>query len=134
MAHRLRGRSLVAGSVRIKLKRADFQIITRQDRLAAPTDVSAVLLAKAEELLSSVNDVGPFRLIGLGAFDLAKRAAEPQLSLLPSAGTRDRQLETTLDALIDKFGAGAVQRGGDLYGDRGVGPPSNLDFLDTDGD
>jgi DNA polymerase-4 len=134
VAHRLRGRSLVAGSVRIKLKRADFQIITRQDRLAAPTDVSAVLLAKAEELLSIVNDVGPFRLIGLGAFDLAKRAAEPQLSLLPRAGMRDRQLETTLDALIDKFGAGAVQRGGDLYGDRGVGPPSNLDFLDTDDD
>jgi len=25
-----------------------------------------------------------------------------------------------------------VQRGGDLYGDRGVGVPTNLDFLDED--
>jgi DNA polymerase-4 len=132
VAHRLRGRALVAGSVRIKLKRADFQIITRQDRLTVPTDVSAVLFAKAAELLASLDDPGPFRLVGLGAFDLAKRAADVQLSLLPSAGVRDRRLETTLDALVDKYGAGVVQRGGDLYGDRGVGPPSNLDFLDAD--
>jgi len=25
-----------------------------------------------------------------------------------------------------------VQRGGELYGDRGVGVPTNLDFLDDD--
>ncbi len=132
VAQRLRRRGLVAGGVRIKLKRSDFQILTRQDRLAEPTDVSAVLSTKAVELLSHVEDPGPFRLVGLAAFELARVAADSQLSLLPSAGTRDRSLETAIDALEQRFGAGVVQRGGDLYGDRGVGVPTNLDFLDED--
>ena len=132
VAQRLRRRGLVAGGVRIKLKRSDFQIVTRQDRLAEPTDVSAVLSTKAVELLSHIEDPGPFRLVGLAAFELARAAADAQISLLPSAGTRDRGLETTIDALEQRFGAGVVQRGGDLYGDHGVGVPTNLDFLDDD--
>ena len=47
-------------------------------------------------------------------------------------GKRDRGLETAIDALEHRFGAGVVQRGGELVGDRGVGVPTNLDFLDTD--
>ena len=132
VAQRLRRRGLVAGGIRIKLKRSDFQIITRQDQLAAPTDVSAVLSTKAVELLAHVADAGPFRLVGLAAFELARAAPDAQLSLLPAAGVRDRGLETTIDALEEKFGPGVVQRGGDLYGDRGVGIPTNLDFLDED--
>ncbi len=133
VAQRLRRRGLLAGGVRIKLKRSDFQIVTRQDRLAAPSDVSAVLAAKASELLSHVDDAGPFRLVGLATFDLADVSAEAQLSLLPAAGARDRGLETTIDALERRYGAGVVQRGGELFGDRGVGIPTHLDFLD-DGD
>jgi DNA polymerase IV len=132
VAQRLRRRKLLAAGVRIKLKRSDFQIVTRQDRLAEPTDVSAVLATKAGELLAHVDDPGPFRLVGLAAFELVSAAAESQLNLLPTAGVRDRSLETAIDALEDRFGAGVVQRGGDLYGDRGVGIPTNLDFLDDD--
>jgi hypothetical protein len=94
--------------------------------------VSAVLSTKAVELLSQVEDPGPFRLVGLTAFELSLAAADSQLSLLPTAGTRDRSLETAIDALEQRFGTGVVQRGGDLYGDRGVGLPTNLDFLDED--
>ncbi len=132
VAQRLRRRGLVASGVRIKLKRADFQILTRQDGLTAATDVSAVLATKATELLDHVKDPGPFRLVGLAAFDLAHASADSQLSLLPTAGKRDRGLETTIDALEQRFGAGIVQRGGEAFGDRGVGIPTNLDFLDMD--
>jgi DNA polymerase-4 len=132
VAQRLRRRGLVASGIRIKLKRSDFQIITRQDRLASPTDVSAVLSTKAAELLTQVDDVGPFRLVGLAAYELARAVKDAQLTLLPAVGARDRGLETAIDALEEKFGAGVVQRGGDLYGDRGVGIPTNLDFLDDD--
>jgi DNA polymerase-4 len=132
VAQRLRRRGLVASGVRIKLKRSDFQIVTRQERLAEPTDVSAVLSTKAVELLSHVEDPGPFRLVGLAAFELVRASPDSQLSLLPTAGIRDRSLETAIDALEQRFGAGVVQRGGDLYGDRGIGAPTNLDFLDED--
>ncbi len=86
VAQRLRRRSLVASGVRIKLKRADFQILTRQDGLSTATDVSAVLATKAAELLAQVEDPGPFRLVGIAAFNLAHASAESQLSLLPTAG------------------------------------------------
>jgi DNA polymerase IV len=132
VAQRLRRRHLCAGGLRIKLKRADFQLLTRQDRLTAPTDVSAVMAAKAAELLRQVDDPGPFRLVGLAVFDIVEADADSQLALWAPMGSRDRSLETAIDALESRFGAGAVQRGGELYGDRGVGIPTNLDFLDDD--
>ena len=132
VAQRLRRRGLSARGVRIKLKRSDFQILTRQDQLAEPTDVSAVMAAKAVELLEQVEDRGPFRLVGIAAFDLVSADADAQLGLWAPVGARDRALETTIDALESRFGAGTVQRGGELYGDRGVGVPTNLDFLDDD--
>jgi DNA polymerase IV len=132
VAQRLRRRGLLAGGVRIKLKRSDFQILTRQDRLAEPTDVSTVLAAKAVELLAHVGDPGPFRLVGLAAFDLSPAEADSQLALWSAPGARDRGLETAIDALETRFGAGVVQRGGELYGGGGVGVPTNLDFLDDD--
>ena len=77
-----------------------------------------------------LSDAGPFRLVGLTAYDLdAGGSAGPQLDLLPSAGNRARRLETAIDALVGRFGSGCVQRAGDLSRDRGVGVAANLDFL-----
>jgi hypothetical protein len=42
---------------------------------------------------------------------------------------RTRRLETTLDELAERYGAGVVQRAAELVGDRGVGVGANLDFL-----
>jgi DNA polymerase-4 len=130
VAQRLRRREIRARGVRIKLKRADFRILTRQRLLAAPTDVAAELFAAAVELLVSVADDGPFRLIGLGAFDLlAAEHRGSQLGLKLGDG-RTRRLETTIDGVRARFGAGAVHRASELIADRGVGVASNLDFLD----
>jgi DNA polymerase-4 len=134
VAQRLRRSSRMARGVRIKLKTTDFRIITRQSVLAEPSDVGAVLFAKAVSLLDEVGESGPFRLVGLAAYDLnAADTPATQAGLLPSAGNRERRLETTIDALADRFGRGVVQRAGDLGRDRGVGVAANLDFL-RDGD
>jgi DNA polymerase-4 len=86
VARRLRRNELTARGVRVKLKRSDFRILTRQCRLDAPSDVSAELFAAAARLVRTFDDPGPFRLIGIAAFDLLGRAeaggAEPpQLDL-----------------------------------------------------
>jgi DNA polymerase-4 len=130
VAQRLRRSKRLARGVRIKLKTTDFRILSRQGVLPEPTDVGAVLFAKATSLLGEVGERGPFRLVGLAAYELvAGAAAEPQAALLPPAGNRERRLETAIDALVDRFGRGVVQRAGDLDRDRGVGVAANLDFL-----
>ncbi len=130
VAERLRRSKRLARGVRIKLKTADFRFLTRQTVLAEPTDVSAVLFGQATSLLDEIGESGPFRLVGLAAYDLgAASTPEPQLELLPAAGNRERRLEAAIDALVDRFGRGVVQRAGDLGRDRGVGVAANLDFL-----
>jgi DNA polymerase-4 len=130
VAERLRRSKRLARGVRIKLKTADFRVLTRQAVLAEPTDVGALLFTRASELLAEVPDRGPFRLVGLAAYDLAAAQTEgAQLPLLPAAGRRERRLEAAIDALADRFGRGVVHRAGDLTRDRGVGVSANLDFL-----
>ena len=96
--------------------------------LSEPTDVAAVLFDRATALLDEFSERGPFRLVGLAAYELGAASA-PQLDLLPAAGDRERRLETAIDALVGRFGSGVVQRAGDLHRDRGVGVAANLDFL-----
>jgi DNA polymerase-4 len=130
VAARLRRSKRLAGGVRVKLKTSDFRVVTRQAALAEGSDVAAVLFAHAKALLDALEEPGPFRLVGLAAYDLgAAEATGAQLDLLPEAGSRERRLETAIDALVDRFGRGVVQRAGDLRRDRGVGVSANLDFL-----
>jgi len=130
VAHRLRRSKRLARGVRIKLKTSDFRVVTRQRVLAESTDVGAVLFAHARSLLTEVEEGGPFRLVGLAAYDLeSAHAPPPQLELMPQAGSRARRLETAIDALVDRYGHGVVQRAADLERDRGVGVAANLDFL-----
>jgi DNA polymerase-4 len=131
VAQRLRRRSLVASGVRIKLKRSDFRVLTRQGSLTSSTDVAATLFKQACVLLSEVDDRGPFRLIGLAAYELERRALDPQLSFVVE-DSRARRLETALDRVAERFGRGAVIRATELTGDRGLGLAANLDFLDEE--
>ena len=130
VARRLRRRGERANGVRIKLKGADFQIVTRQRALAKPSDVASELYATGVSLLDSIELGRPFRLVGLGAYDLDSPLDQPQLAL-PIVDGRARRLETTIDGVKERFGAGAVQRASELLEDRGVGVAANLDFLDS---
>jgi DNA polymerase-4 len=129
VARRLRRRGERANGVRIKLKSADFQIVTRQRALAKPSDVASELYAAGVSLLDSIELGRRFRLVGLGAYDLDSPLDQSQLAL-PIVDGRARRLETTIDGVKERFGAGAVQRASELLDERGVGIGANLDFLD----
>jgi len=131
VARRLRRRGERANGVRIKLKGADFRIVTRQCVLPKPTDVASELYAAGVSLLDSIKLGRPFRLVGLGAYDLDSPTGQSQLAL-PIVDGRARQLETTIDGVKERFGSGAVQRASELLEDRGVGIAANLDFLDDE--
>lgn len=82
-------------------------------------------------------DRGPFRLVGVGAFDLTgvreaeDQAAQLDLGLDPDAG-RNRRLEEALDAVTEKFGSAAVYRAADLVRTRDIGVAMSREPLDED--
>ncbi len=129
IARRLRAKSYVAGGVRVRLKTSGFDLISRQRKLSQPNDTEDILFSVACELLGEFEHPGPFRLIGMAAFDLDWRQEARQSDLF--AADEPRRLETTIDGLIERFGKGTVVRAKDLerkdtVHDDGV----NLDFLD----
>ncbi|MDX2201978.1 MAG: DNA polymerase IV [Hyphomicrobiaceae bacterium] len=63
-------KGLAAGSVVLKLKTADFRVLTRNHRLAHPTQRAELLAECALTLLAREADGRFFRLIGVGAADL----------------------------------------------------------------
>jgi DNA polymerase-4 len=81
VARHLRRADLAAGTIAIKLRYADFTTLTRQMRLAVPTDDERVIYRTARTLLRRAWQRGrPVRLLGVTGRDLAPPAG--QLPLL----------------------------------------------------
>jgi DNA polymerase IV len=130
IGRRLRKKSYVAFGVGIKLKTTDFQILTRQSRLGEPTDVAERLYSVGVDLLNHVDHPGPFRLVGMVAYDLVGIDDLVQLDLFGTL-TRQRQLEVAIDGLAERFDANVVHRADDLNKPPGMRLAPTLDFLDN---
>jgi DNA polymerase IV len=129
IGRRLRRKNYVAFGVGIKLKTANFQIITRQHRLNEPTDTAETLHSVGVRLLDHVDHPGPFRLIGMVAYDLVGRGDLAQLELFGSPARR-RQLEVAIDQLAERFGTNVVRCANDLNKSAEMRLAPTLDFLD----
>jgi len=129
IGRRLRKKNYVAFGVGVKLKTTDFQIVTRQQRLGEPTDVAERLYSVGVALLNHLDHPGPFRLVGLAAYDLVDIDNLTQLDLF-SAFARRRQLEVAIDGLTERFGTNVVHRADDLNKRPGMSVAPTLDFLD----
>jgi DNA polymerase IV len=113
IGRRLRKKNSAAFGVGIKLKTSEFQILIRQHRLNEPTDIAERLYSAGVDLLSHIDHPGPFRLIGLVAYDLVDIDDVVQLDLF-STLARQRKLEVAIDGLADRFGTNVVYRADDL--------------------
>lgn len=92
----------------LKLRRTDFQIVTRRRTLADPIQTARSLFAVGRELLRP--ELGrPYRLIGIGLADLEDVA--PNDSLFEPADARTLKAEQAIDRLREKFGDKAVIAG-----------------------
>ena len=128
IANRLRRKSYVAFGVGIKLKTASFHILTRRRQLKEPTDVAETLYSVGLKLLDLIDHPGPFRLVGMFAYDPVDVADLAQTDFFHSR-PQQRRLEAAIDELADRFGANVVHRANDLTSSpRHIAP--NLDFLD----
>jgi len=106
VAHRLRRAGVRARTVQLKLKRADFTLITRRATLDEPTDDGQLLYRTAAALLAR-EPARPTRLTGVSAQNLVAANA-PQLGMFAPPPTAAQALNRALDAIADRFGAGTV--------------------------
>jgi DNA polymerase-4 len=102
---RLRRAGVKTRSVHLKIKYADFRVVTRQETLPLPTDDSAEIYRTALRLLGKV-DAHPIRLTGVHAGELG--TAAPQLGLFDAERKKRDRLNQSLDAIAEKFGNHAV--------------------------
>jgi DNA polymerase-4 len=102
---RLRRAGVRARSVHLKVKYADFRIVTRQETLPLPTDDSAEIFRVAVRLLGKV-EAHPVRLTGVHAAELS--TAAPQLGLFDGDRKKRDRLNRSIDAIEEKFGSGAI--------------------------
>ena len=129
IGRRVRAKGCVARGVRVRLKTSGFRMLTRQTRLRRPAHLGSEFLAAAKHLLGQFDHPGPFRLVGMAVYDLARRETPWQLDLFEDASRH--RLETTVDALVGRFGSGAVVRARDLRHPGTVTNGVNLDFMDA---
>ncbi len=111
VARRLKKAGLAGGGVTLKLKTADFRILTRARRLGAATQSADEMFRAAEPLLAREADGRAFRLIGIGAHDLAPAAEAVQGDLFGGGAPEDDKIDKALDAVREKFGEDAIVRG-----------------------
>ena len=110
VAARLRTEGLAGKVATLKLKTADFRLVTRRRTLPAPIQTARMLFAAARDLLRAEADGTPYRLIGAGLSDLTE-AADAAEDLFDHGEARARAAERSLDALRAKFGKDAVVSG-----------------------
>lgn len=111
VARRMRKSDISGKGVTLKLKTADFRILTRSRRLKSATRSAEVLFQAAEPLLVRETDGRAFRLIGIGVYDLVEAGQGGQGELFGSVGSTESKVEKALDAVRKKFGSAAVVKG-----------------------
>ncbi|RMI33667.1 DNA polymerase IV [Nocardia stercoris] len=120
LGRRLRAARRVCRTVVLRMRFDDFTRATRSHTLPEPTDRDAVLLHAVRTLLTAalplIHERG-LTLIGLSLTNLDD--ADSMQLTLPLEARADSTLDSTLDALRDRFGSDAVTRAALLH--RGTG-------------
>ncbi len=112
VADRAKAKRLSGRTVTLKLKRGDFQLITRRHALTDPTQLTDRIYRAARDLFDHAGTKGPFRLIGVGISDLAPEdQADLAQDLLDPDARRRAAAERATDAIRAKFGAEAIIKG-----------------------
>lgn len=110
-AARLRKARLAAGTVQVKIRRADFTTYTRQRRLGQVANSTAQIFATARQLMATwlaENPGNKIRLLGVGASNLAPIL---QPDLFAAATPQDRlAIDETVDEIREKFGNASLAR------------------------
>lgn len=115
VADRAKAKALSGRTVTLKLKKGDFQLISRRHALTDPTQLTDRIYRAAVEMFRAEAARGPFRLIGVGIADLAPEdQADLAGDLLDPDAAKRAKAERATDAIRAKFGRDAIVKGRSL--------------------
>ena len=115
VADRAKAKDLAGRTVTLKLKRADFTLISRRHSLDGPTQSTDRIYRNARALMDVLQDPGPFRLIGVGISELAPaEEADLTADLLDPNAPKRSAAERATDRIRAKFGKDAIIKGRSL--------------------
>jgi DNA polymerase-4 len=126
VSRRMKRYGLLGRSVHLKLKTSDFKTLTRSRRLSAATQLGEALYQAALPLLKAECTGRRYRLIGVGAADLAPESEEAQPDLLSSGDQRQVVVERVMDKLRARLGEDAIRKGRGLTGSTVANPGPSL--------
>ncbi len=112
VSDRAKAKDLAGRTVTLKLKRSDFQTVTRRQALPDPTQLADRIYRAAREMFDQAGPRGPFRLIGVGISDLGPgNGADATADLLDPGAARRAATERATDGIRAKFGTDAIIKG-----------------------
>jgi DNA polymerase IV len=112
VSDRAKAKQLAGRTVTLKLKKGDFQTLTRRHALSDPTQIADRIYRAARDLLGQSAVKGPFRLIGVGISDLAPEdQADRSGDLLDPDAPKRAAAERAADAIRARFGHDAIIKG-----------------------
>ena len=110
-ASRIRAKKLVAGTVQVKIRQADFTTFTRQRAMRPPGSNTDQLFQMARALLHqwlSEHPGAKVRLLGVGGSDLS--AAEQRDLFADDETPHSSPVDETVDSIRGRFGKSSVNR------------------------
>ena len=122
VSRRLKRKGIAGGTVALKLKTADFRILSRQSRLPDPTQLADVMYRTGLGLLEREIDGRRFRLIGIGVSDLSDPSRADPADLADPGRAKRREIEQAIDRVRAKLGTGAIGLGRGLRADGAAKP------------
>jgi len=112
VSSRLKQAALAASTVTLKLKTADFRLLTRSRRLADPTQLAETLFRTVTPLLAGEADgITRFRLIGVAADALVDSGGADPPTLFDRELGRPKRIEQAMDQIRGRLGEGSVRLG-----------------------
>lgn len=112
VSDRAKAKGLAGRTVTLKLKRGDFQLVSRRHALPDATQLADRIYRVARDMFDQTGTAGPFRLIGVGIADLtAAQDADAVADLLDPEAGRRAAAERASDGIRAKFGSDAIFKG-----------------------
>ena len=112
LADRAKGKGKAGRTVVLKLKRSNHRLVTRQARLASPTQMADQIYTEASRLYARLEDKGPFRLVGVGlAGILPAEETADEAGVLDATNRNPLRAGRAADEIRRKFGNKAILKG-----------------------
>jgi DNA polymerase IV len=111
VSDRLKEKRLAGSTVTLKLKTADFRIMTRARSLENPTQLAGTIFAAGRDLLAREVNGTRYRLLGIGISALTDAEEADPADLIDHGAGRRAAAERAVDRVRGRFGQEAMVKG-----------------------